>query len=238
MVPIARLCGLAAGLLVASAFAESLPVGEDLEALGWQHLELAGEPANIFTGRLDGIIEVVSIESISALYRAVAINLGETPCLAWSWRVDEAMPANDLRHRDTDDRPISVYVAFPYDAERASFWERLMRVFVEITHGSDAPGRAIAYTWGGIGQRGEIQPSPYLQSAGAIVLLRPGNAQIGSWLDEVVDVRADYERVFEDSAADPMQVALLADTDNTKSRAHAFVRDLRFSDECLDRPPE
>ncbi len=237
---IARLCGVTAGLLASPAFAyaQDLPIGEDLEALGWRHLEFSGKPANIFTGHPDGTIEVLSVDSISALYRPVSVNLYETPCLAWTWRVDETMPANDLRHRDTDDRPISVYVAYPFDPARASLWERLVRVFVELTHGSAAPGRAIAYTWGGIGRRGDVQPSPYLQSAGAIVLMRPGNAQTGLWFDELVDIRADYERVFEDPAAEPMQVALLADSDSTSSRAHAVVRDLRFTDKCLNRAPD
>jgi hypothetical protein len=235
---VARLCGIAAGLFAASAlaFAETLPVGQDLEALGWRHFEFAGERANQFSGHEDGIIEVVSTDSISALYLPISVDLAETPCLAWSWRVDEAMPANDLRHRDTDDRPISIFVAFPFNAERASFWERLVRVFVELARGRDAPGRVISYSWGGIGRQGEIQPSPYLQSAGGIVLLRPGDASNAVWFDEQVNIAADYVRIFEDPADHPMHVALLADSDSTNSRAHVFVRDIRFTDDCPEPP--
>ncbi len=229
----ARLCGLPTALFAVSAFAENLPVGPDLAGLGWRHFEFSGEPANQFSGHEDGIIEVVSVDSISALYMPIAVDLAKTPCLAWSWRVDQAMPANDLRHRDTDDRPISVFVAIPFDAERAGFWERLVRVFVELARGRDAPGRIISYVWGGIGQQGDIQPSPYLQSAGGIVLLRPGEASKGVWFDELVNVSADYQRIFKDPANQPMYVSVLADSDSTNSRAHAFVRDIHFSKECV-----
>lgn len=219
-------------MLALPAAPEMLPIGEDLDALGWRHHEFSGMPANQFFGRDDGSIEILSADSISALYQPVSVDLAETPCLGWSWRVDEAMPANDLRHRDTDDRPVALYVVFPYDSARASFWERLMRVFVELAAGSDAPGQVIAYTWGGIGQRGDIQPSPYLRSAGSIVLLRPGNAPTGVWHDELVDVAADYKRIFEVAADHPIHVALLADSDSTDSRARASVRDIQFSDQC------
>ena len=147
------------------------------------------------------------------------------------------MPANDLRHRDTDDRPVAVFVTYPFDAERATFWERLKRVFVELAHGADAPGRIVSYVWGGLGARGDLQPSPYLQSAGGIVLLRPGVQETGVWRNESVDLAADYVRAFGAPAPPPTQVAVLADSDSTHSRAHAFVRGLRFTEECGEGRP-
>lgn len=230
--------GLIVGLVAAAAGASppSIPIGTDLEALGWQHLEFSGKTPNRFIGHDDGSIEIISTDSVSGLYLHIPGDLTEFRCLAWSWRVDEAMPANDLRERGSDDRPISIYVGYPFDAGRASFWENLVRVFVELRHGSDAPGRAIAYTWGGIGERGEVQASPYMRSAGAIVLLRPGRSQTGQWVEDAVDFRTDYERVFEDTAVAPTQIALLADSDDSGIRARAFVRNLRFIEECPDRP--
>ena len=226
--------GYCAGAVYAAA--QSLPSSVDLESLGWKHLEFAAKNANRFVGHGDGVIEVISDDSVSALYYSVDADMRDARCLAWSWRVDEAMPANDLRHRGTDDRPLSVYIAYPFDAARASFWENLTRVFVELRHGSDAPGRAIAYTWGGLGNQGEVQPSPYMRSAGAIILLRPGDWKTGQWFEEMVDLRADYETVFDDPAVAPMQIALLADSDDTDSTVRAFVRDLRFVGDCPGRP--
>lgn len=234
----ALLSGLFAGVAAAAADASptTIPVGPDLEGLGWRHLEFSGKSPNRFVGHDDGSIEVTSSNSVSGLYYRLPENLIGLRCLAWSWRVDEAMPANDLTWRGFDDRPISVYVGYRFDADRASFWENFVRVFVEMRHGSDAPGRAIAYTWGGLGTRGEVQSSPYMRSAGAIVLLRPGDTSNGRWVEDAVDFRADYERVFGDTATAPTQIALLADSDDTGIPSRAYVRDLRFEETCPERP--
>ena len=220
------------GFFAGSAVAGELPIGPDMTALGWQSIGLSGLRENQFIGHDDGILEVISEDSISSLYFPVASFVGSTRCLAWSWRVDVSMPPNDLRHRDTDDRPIAVFVTYPFDAERATFWEHVKRVFVELVHGADAPGRIVSYVWGGLGARGDLQPSPYLQSAGGIVLLRPGAQETGVWRNESVDLTKDYIRAFGAPAPQPTQIAVLADSDSTHSRAHASVRGLRFIDDC------
>ena len=208
-----------------------------MTALGWQSIGFSGIRENQFIGHDDGTLEVISEESISSLYFPVGALTGTTRCLSWSWRVDVAMPPNDLRHRDTDDRPIAIFVTYPFDPDRATFWEHVKRIFVELAHGPDAPGRIVSYVWGGLGARGDMQPSPYLQSAGGIVLLRPGAQETGVWRNESVDLAADYIRAFGAPAPRPTQVAVLADSDSTHSRAHAFVRNLRFTDSCVEVVP-
>lgn len=221
--------------VVAVAHAETVPA--DLAADGWRAFTFAGLRPNRFIGHDDGTIEVVSDDSASALYRPLDVDFAAAPCLAWQWRVDEAMPPTDLRRRGRDDRPIALYVAYPYDPAHASFWESVVRAFVELFHGADAPGRIVAYAWGGFGARGQVQRSPYLQAAGGFVLLRPGRDQPdGVWLDEMVDLEADYERVFGDPANPPTQLALFADSDDTDSRSRAFVRAIRFTAACRAPP--
>lgn len=219
------------------ALAGDVPIGPDLVALGWQAFGFSGLRENQFIGHENGVLEVVSEESISALHFPVANLAGPFRCLAWSWRVDESVPVNDLRHRETDDRAISIFVTYPFDPESASWWERVTRVFVELARGAESPGRIVSYVWGGKGVRGDLQPSPYLQSAGGIVLLRPGVQETGIWHDECVDLAADYVRAFGAPAPSPSQIAVLSDSDSTHSRAHAFVRGLRFIEKCIDEAP-
>ena len=223
-----------AGLLASAGVgAQELPVGADLEALGWREYVYEGLAANRFVGHDDGRLEVLSENSISAIYWPLSADPARNPCLAWRWRVDEAGPPTDLRRHGSDDRALALYVAFPYDPAKASFWEALVRVFVELVAGADAPGRVIAYSWGGFGERGQVQASPYLGAAGGIVLLRPGIRQPqGVWLDETVDFAADYRRIFDDPPDPPSHVAVLSDSDDAGGRVHAFVRDIRFVDAC------
>jgi hypothetical protein len=225
-----RLAWLAAALAATPAAAETLPAGPDLAALGWEVFTFSGRAPDRFIGHDDGTIEVVSRNSISALYLPVEADLALTPCLSWRWRVDEAPPVTDLRRHGGDDRALAVFVSFPYEPGQAGFWEGLVRPVVELIYGKDAPGRVLSYVWGGKGRPGEVRKSAYLGAAGALVLLRPKAQPAGRWLDETVDVAADYRRVFDDAPLRPRQVAILSDTDDTRSRAHAYVADLRFHD--------
>jgi hypothetical protein len=212
----------------APAAAATIPLGPDLEAAGWRELEVRGKPANRFVGHPDGSIEVISSSSVSRLYRPIDVDLAATPVLTWRWRVDDPVPSTDLTQRGEDDTAITLYVGFPWDPARASFRERLTRPLVEAYAGAHAPGRVLAYVWGGDHPRGAWVESPHLRSAGAIRVLRPADSPTGEWFEERVDIVEDYRQAFGEDPPDPVQIAISADTDDTRSTSRGFVADLAF----------
>jgi len=214
--------GLLVGAGASAAIADRAPIE------GWLEMTFAGKRENAWTATDENGIRVVSTSSVSVLYRSVDAELGETPCLSWRWRVDETMGPTNLARRGYDDRPLAVYVSFPYLPEQAGFWERFWRPFVELAKGPDAPGRVLSYVWGGYRERGETLASPYLGASGRLKILRSGDAPTERWFDERVDVAADYRRAFDAPPPDPMQVAISADSDDTDSRSVALIRNLAF----------
>ena len=208
--------------------AATVPMGPDLAAAGWRELGVSGKPGNRFVGHPDGAIEVVSSSSVSRLYRPVEVDLAATPVLRWRWRVDEPVPPTDLTQKGEDDTALTLYVGFPWDPGRASFRERLTRPLVEAYAGEDAPGRVLAYVFGGDHPRGAWVASPHLRSAGAMRVLRPADSPTGEWFEEHVDIVADYRAAFGQDPPDPTQIAISADTDNTGSTSRGFVQDLAF----------
>jgi Protein of unknown function (DUF3047) len=206
----------------------AIPAGPDLEATGWRELEVKGKPGNRFVGHADGSIEVISSSSVSRLYRPIEVDLDATPVLTWQWRVDEPVPPTDLTRKGEDDTALTIYFSFPWDPERASFTERLTRPLVEAVAGKDAPGRVLAYVWGGEQRRGEWVASPHLRSAGAMRVLRPADSPTGEWFEERVDLVADYREAFGEDLPDPTQIAISADTDDTRSTSRALVKGLAF----------
>jgi len=195
---------------------------------GWQEFTFDGRAGNRFLARADGGIEVVAENSVSVLQRPVVVDLAATPKLTWRWRIDRAVPTTDLSVRGGDDRSLAIYVAFPFEPEHASALERMYRAIVEQLFGRTAPGRVLNYVWGGVGQRGEIVPSPYLQDSGMLKILRPGDGPIGVWLTEEVDIAADYRRTFGRDPPNPIHVAIGADSDDTGSSGRGAVADLSF----------
>lgn len=212
----------------APAAAETVPAGPDLQAAGWRELGVSGKPGNRFTGQADGVIEVASSSSVSRLYRPIEVDLDATPVLTWRWRVDDPVPPTDLTRKGEDDTAITLYVGFPWDPGRASFMERLTRPLVEGYAGEDAPGRVLAYVFGGAHQRGEVVASPHLGSAGFMRVLRPAESPTGEWFEERVDLAADYREAFGEDPPDPAQIAISADTDDTGSSSRGFVARLSF----------
>jgi Protein of unknown function (DUF3047) len=231
-----RTCVLAALVLVlaplqtaaAPAPVATIPAGPDLEAAGWRELEVTGKPGNRFVGQPDGAIEVVSSSSVSRLYRPIEVDLDATPVLRWRWRVDEPVPPTDLTQKGEDDTALTLYVGFPWDSGEASFTERLTRPLVEAYAGEDAPGRVLAYVFGGEQARGEVVASPHLRSAGAMRVLRPADSPTGEWFEERVDLVQDYREAFGEDPPDPTQIAISADTDDTGSTSRGLVADLAF----------
>jgi hypothetical protein len=223
----AALVALALLLTLAPGIAGAV-LTSGLEAQGWRELPNPHKAENRFSLGPDGAIEVASKDSVSTLYKPVAVDLAQRPILTWRWRVDQAAPATDLAAKGEDDCSLAVYVGFPYQPERASFVERMKRQLVESWAGENAPGRVLRYVFCGAHPRGEVVKSPYLGSAGMIRVLRPASSPTGAWFKEQVDVAADYRQAFGEEPQNPSQIAIQADTDNTHSTSRAEVADLAF----------
>ena len=220
--------------------AATIPLGPDLEAAGWEELGVKGKAGNRFVGHPDGSIEVISSSGVSRLYRPIEVDLDATPVLRWRWRVDEPVPPTDLTQKGEDDTALTLYVGFPWDPGAASFTERLTRPLVEAYAGEDAPGRVLAYVFGGNHRRGERVASPHLRSAGALRVLRPADSPTGEWFEERVDLVQDYREAFGEDPPDPTQIAISADTDDTGSTSRGFVEALAFvgRDEAAAAAPD
>jgi hypothetical protein len=215
-------------LMLAPEIARAV-IAPELEKEGWREIPNPNKKENVFGLTPEGAIEVISNDSISTLYQPVEVDIDERPILAWRWRVDEPAPATDLSVKGRDDCSLSVYAGFPFDPDKASFFERMKRPLVESWVGDEAPGRVLRYVFCGSHERDEVVESPYLGSAGVIKVLRPADSPTGAWFEERVDLAADYRAAFGEEPADPTQLAIQADSDNTHSKSRAYIADLTFA---------
>lgn len=215
-------------ICMGSALAQQVAVDENLASRGWQELLFEDKKPNIFSADGGDGIEVHSEQSVSVLYKKIEIDLLQTPKLTWAWKVEKPVPITDLTQKGKDDRALGVYVSFPFDEERAGFWERFIRAFVVAFKGEDTPGRVISYVWGGDVHKGEILESPYFKGAGAMVVLQNAQTFGQEWHIETVDVAKDYERIFGLPANQPYQIAVSADTDDTLVESLGWVKGLHF----------
>ncbi len=204
-------------------------VTSSLEASKWKEIKFKGEAPNIFTSCGEGCVKIHTNKSVSMVAREVDIDLEEAPILSWEWRIEKATTFSDLSIKGKDDRAVALYVAFPYNSEHSSFAERLLRPFVELHRGPNAPGRVISYVWSGFGRRHQVVESPYLSPAGAIIILRNQSAKPGEWLRERVDVVSDYQRIFGIKPNMANYILISSDSDDTGTSNQASIRSIEFS---------
>ena len=138
--------------------------------------------------------------------REVAWNLEAYPILAWSWRAVEFPKGSDERKSSTNDSAVSVYALFP---------------------GAMGTVKSVKYIWSRIVPVGTRLTS----SAGStqVRVLRSGSDQAGQWVEEQADVREDYRKLFGvDKPPKPAGIAVLTDSDDTKSSAQGDYASLRL----------
>ena len=206
-------------------------LSEALKALGWELLTLPGRRPARFALAEDGAVQVMAEDAVAFLYRPVSETQRDARRLTWRWRVDEFVPSTDLAVVGEDDRSVALHICFPADEGRMSFWERFSHSLKSLA-GAPLSGHVLTYVWGGIREPGSVFANPHMDSEGeargTIIVLRSDVDQGGRWLMEEVDFVADFERVFGYSPPPPAYVAISADSDDTSTRALAFVNNLSF----------
>lgn len=123
-----------------------------------------------------------------------AWDLKEYPVLTWAWRPIEFPEGADERTRKNDSA-LAVYAVFPH---------------------SPVSVKSVKYIWSGKVPKGTHVPQSGDRTQG--VVLRTGGGP--EWAEERVDVLQDYKRYFKTGdVPKPEGIAVLTDSDDTKSRA-------------------
>ena len=176
----------------------------------WQEREFAGrtdyalveeDGARVLRGHARG--------TASILYREAEIDLGATPVLEWSWKVDRVYEMIDERARAGDDFPARLYVVV-----RTGFlpWETI----------------AINYVWASTASPGESWPNPYTDKA-VMIAVRGGPDEVGRWVRERRDVAADFRAAFGERVERIDGYAIMVDGDNGDREAIAWFGELGFA---------
>lgn len=244
---LAAACGLAAGVAAPPARAASAPaagsvaapadastpvwIGRFADGIGdWREIQLDRKVArNTFRVRdWDGVraVEVVSTRAMSLLARPVSIDLRATPVMCWRWRIDAPLVASDLLTRQGDDYAARVYVSLAIPPAQQGVVLRSQLRLARAIWGPEVPDAALNYVWDNRQPVGTVRPNAYTDRA-TMIVSRSGAADAGRWIQERRDVAADAAAQF-GPAAEPVQVAITADTDNTGESARAGFADLHF----------
>jgi hypothetical protein len=202
----------------------------EVEALGWRKMAWDGIRPAEFTATPTGGIRVRGRGQGAFVTRPLD---GPATCLAWRWRVDAGPPATDLTQRGGDDRALSVSVGFAGFGPAAGFVTRAQHAVAQASAGEHRlPRSVLSYVWGGTGREapaGSFFASPWTGSITRIRVLRPAAAPRGQWVEERVDLGADWRAAFGGEPLPPLQdVAISTDTEDSNTVVDAQVEHLRL----------
>jgi hypothetical protein len=209
----------------------SAPAAPDALPAGWEPLLFRKIPRptryRVVRDEEAWVLEAESEAAASALYRPLDLDPRAHPRLTWRWKVGNILVKADARRKEGDDYPARVYVAFRYDPDQATPWEKVTFGTYRFLYGKYPPRAVLNYIWDNRLPPGTTLDNAYTDRAKMIVV-RSGGADVGRWLTETRNVVADYRRLF---GADPPRiagVAVMTDTDDTGERAVAWYSDLAF----------
>ena len=208
------------GRRAAIALPITAPLAARAEALdprliqaGWRLQPVRGRALAQFTQDEGGIITIRAQDAVGFLLRAFP---HPAQNLTWRWRVESAAAPSDAGQRGSDDRSAALHILFA--ATQGGVFSAMRRGLTP----DGMSGRGLTYCWGG-GPRGRRLPNPYAPSDGALIILRGPEAPLGTWLEEVVDVGADYRAAFGEAPPPVTHLALSADTDDRGGLAVARI---------------
>ncbi len=154
-------------------------------------------------------LKAISQSSASALIKRIKVNLDKTPYLNWRWKIDRVLDKPDEQSKAGDDYPARIYV---------------------VKEGGWAPWRtrSMNYVWSSSQPVSSVWASAYTGQS-MMMAVKSGDYQAGQWQSEKRNVRQDFKNFFGEEIKIIDAVAIMTDTDNTKSAATAWYADIYFS---------
>ncbi len=196
---------------------------------GWEHVALPGKTRVQFVPIHDdgrAALEATAVSAASVVRKRVRIEPQDLGRLRFSWKVPQLIEAADLATREADDAPVRVILAFDGDRSRMSAKDAMLSELMRTLTGEEMPYATLMYVWCNKRAPGTVVRSPRTDRVRKLVL-ESGPERLRRWLDYERDVRADFEKAFGEPPGALIGIALMTDSDNTRSTASALYGPVR-----------
>jgi len=178
---------------------------------------------------LDGgqVVRATSRDSASGLIFRTRIDPTQYPVIRWRWRISGVYAKGDARTKSGDDYPARLYVAFAFEPDRASWWEKLRRKAAQVFYSGPLPGSALNYIWANSLPRGQIVTNAFSPQT-KMVAVESGDSRKGQWVTEQRNIVEDYRKAFGRNPPPIVGIGIMTDSDNTGSSATAWYGDIEL----------
>lgn len=222
--------------------AEQLPAQEELPKFsaetarngtpnGWNFYRIAPFKKNTVY-RLESyqgktVLSANSKTSASGLAVKLRPRQASNLLLQWEWKALNPIVNADNADGYADDAPLRILVAFDGNKSKLPLKEKMTFEMANLISGQEMPYATLMYIWSGKSPVGSIIANAHTSRIKMIVV-DSGWDNLGQWHKHQRDLAADYKRAYGEAPGEVIGIALLTDTDNTKSEARAFYGDIEL----------
>lgn len=196
----------------------------------WSEFTLPGKRRTSYATAIeDGrrVVHARAASSASMWRRAVRVETESIAGIEFSWRTASLIANADLTAAETADSPVRIVLAFEGDTSRLSARNRMLFDLAQVLTGEAPPFATLMYVWDNKVPCETVVHSARTDRVRKIVV-ESGGARVGQWLHYRRDVRADYRRAFGEEPGRLIGIALMSDTDNTRSAVEASYGEVRL----------
>jgi hypothetical protein len=134
----------------------------------------------------------------------------------------------DLAERDADDSPVRLVLVFEGDKKKFSAKNAMLSELAQVLTGESLPYATLMYVWCNKRPAGSVVVNPRTDRIRSIVV-ESGKKNLRQWRDYKRKIRNDFEKAFGETPGKLLSVAVMTDSDNTKTEISAAYGEVRFT---------
>lgn len=210
---------LASGLLLGGCATVPQP-----DAAEWQSVPLPGKPLTRYAwSEKDGraSVQADAERSASMWRRRVSVEPARLGAVSFSWWVQDVIPEASVADVDREDAPARVMFGFDGDVGRLPLRTRMMFELAQALTGETPPYATLMYVWDARLPVGTVVVNPRSDRIRKIVV-DSGPGELRRWRDHRRDLVADFRRAFGEDPGTLTSIAVMADSDNTRSAVRSW----------------
>jgi hypothetical protein len=219
-----RFTGALALAVLLAACASNPPATDGSSLAGWQPVALPGKASTQYSAtHKDGreVVAARSERSASMLRKRVDVAPERLGDISFSWWVQELISDSSVADIDREDAPARVMFGFAGDIGTLPARTRMMFDLAQALTGEQPPYATLMYVWDATAPVGTVIVNPRSDRIRKIVV-DSGPMKLKSWRDHRRNLAADFRLAFGEEPGTLQSIALMTDSDNTRSQARAW----------------
>lgn len=173
------------------------------------------------------VVQADAESSVSLYRRRLRVEPADLGTLSFSWMVPTLIANADLSRAESEDAPARLVLAFEGDRSRLSAKNQMMFELMEAVTGEAPPYATLMYVWD---TRAAVDSSITAARTDRIrkIVVDSGETMTSTWRFHERRIADDFRRAFGEEPGALVSIALMTDSDNTRSTVRAYYGEVKL----------